>query len=120
MRIEIERKIICSKCGKLIQSYMDDAFDSQWTNISPYSGRREVLCNDCLPEPPDFTKEDKEKKESIIGLENLFNTLLEEYYEAQKLALDDACFDYEELEENIVGYKNEFNKLLKLFKKHLT
>ena len=117
--IEIEEKIICSKFCKLIQSYRDDAFNPQWTNVSPYSGSNNVLCDGCRSVPPDFAKEDKEKKESIAKLEDLFNTLLEQYYQAQQLALDDACLDYEELEENVDGYKNDFNKLLKLLKKHL-
>lgn len=35
---------------------MNDAFNPQWSNISPYSGRYEILCDEYRPEPPDFTK----------------------------------------------------------------
>ncbi|MEK6935632.1 MAG: hypothetical protein AABW67_02510 [Nanoarchaeota archaeon] len=116
-KFKIEKKVICSKCGKLIQSYMDDAFNPQWTDISPYRGRVLHLCNECIPEPPDFTKRDEEEKENILKLKNLFNTLLNAYYDSQKLVLDEACISSEELIEEVNEYKNELNKLLKLLKK---
>lgn len=118
MKNKIEKRIICSKCGKIIQSYMDDAFNPQWSNISPYSGRHEILCDECRPEPPDFAKEDREKKENISKLKNLFNTLLEYYYQSKKSTLNNIDgvvihMNYEELEKKVSEDRNEFNRLLK-------
>lgn len=70
-KFEIEKRIICSKCGRLIQLYRDDAFNPQWSNISIYSGSRKILCGDCCPTPPDFAKKDNEfnKLLKLLNLE---------------------------------------------------
>lgn len=86
---------------------MENAFDSHWIT----SGS---ICDSCCPTPIDFAKKDRDREENILKLKNLFDTLSEAYYQAQKFVLDEACLGSNELDEEFIEYKNEFNQLLKL------